>query len=134
MYIEFEDSDGSDLSDYEPQEKPKTYKNKNLPQSSVSKKYFEKKFLTLTKGYDDWPELGLALNVPRSKLKSILSLYPSDVLKAKSLLIEKWLETDDNASWLKLSVALNELKEHDISKYINETYLNSSKFETISNA
>ena len=61
---------------------------------------------------DWWEERGLGywLYIPRSKRVEIRQKFP-DEMEQKKQLISHWINTDPQASWRRLIVALDDMKE-----------------------
>ena len=57
-----------------------------------------------------WYDLGLELVDSNSILKGIKADHPNDVNACCSVMFEKWLEIDPDASWNKLIAALNNIE------------------------
>ena len=50
----------------------------------------------------DWRVIGTLLGLPQGELKAIEAGYPTNVKWCCNQMLEKWLDTDTNASWGKL--------------------------------
>ena len=54
----------------------------------------------------DWKVIGTLLGLPSGELKAIEAGYPTNVKWCCNQMLEKWLEMDPTASWVKLFAAI----------------------------
>ena len=71
-----------------------------------------------------WYDLGLELVDSNNVLKEIKANHPNDVNTCCTVMFEKWLERDPDASWSKLVTALNNIEMNtaaaSITKLVEE--------------
>jgi hypothetical protein len=60
----------------------------------------------------EWDQLGINLDLKPFKLKEIGKNKPGDIAGCRLALIDLWLRSDINASWQKLTEALEKLGEY----------------------
>ena len=71
-----------------------------------------------------WEELGEELSLPKSRLKEIRHDHCYRGLnRQKSAMLDLWFRYDTEASWEKLSAALQELDERVLAKKIRTEYM-----------
>ena len=74
----------------------------------------------------NWFNLGIQLNVSKAKLNKISQQY-SDHMRCLTEMLSIWLDSNPNASWTEIAVALKyssecELATNLVSKYSSRTY------------
>ena len=85
------------------------------------KSIFLREVIEITSGKIYWMDLGNALKVPRNYLTEI-KVKNFDDTTSNMLMLEKWIEEDQNASWDKLESALVFIGDKDVASKIREKY------------
>ena len=85
------------------------------------KSFFLIEVLEITRGKKYWMDLGCALNIPRNYLTDI-KVKNFDDTTSNKMMLEKWIEEDENASWHKLESALVFIGDKDVASKIREIY------------
>ena len=70
------------------------------------------------KGVMKWYELGVQLDLEKSRLDIIKANHPNDVVEAKLELVSEWLNNDPDKSWDKLASALRQIGHINLSDKI----------------
>ena len=72
-----------------------------------------------------WFDLGLYLGLSYSDLMIIEENYPQDDEQHLKECLAKWLRDDNEATWDKLAIAVNEVGETSVATYISEIIINN---------
>ena len=75
-----------------------------------------------TKVAENWVELGLALDIPISKILKLSDKYNNNLLKGLTSVYCYWLDDKNNLSptWDKLIAALHKIKEYEIAANVKQ--------------
>ena len=82
---------------------------------------FLRQVIEITSGKKYWMDLGSTLKVPRNYLTEI-KVKNFDDTTSNIMMLEKWIEQDENASWDKLESALVFIGDKDVASKIREEY------------
>ena len=75
---------------------------------------------------NDWYSLGVALLVPVSKLKEIMTSCPQEgTARWRIDLLQHWLDSTPTASWSDIITALEKIGHHTLSARLRTKYLPS---------
>ena len=82
-------------------------------------------------GMNDWYSLGVALLVPVSKLKEIMTSCPQEgTARWRIDLLQHWLDSTPTASWSDIITALEKIGHHTLSARLRTKYLPSATTTT----
>ena len=80
---------------------------------------------------NDWYSLGVALLVPVSKLKEIITSSPKEgTARWRIDLLQHWLDSTPTASWSDIITALEKIGHHTLSARLRSKYLPSTTTTT----
>ena len=78
-------------------------------------------------GVNEWYSLGVALLVPVSKLKEIITSSPQEgTARWRIDLLQYWLDSTPTASWSDIIRALERIGHHTLSARLRSQYLPST--------
>ena len=97
-----------------------------LARSAGNKEFNAKNILNATVPVTRWKDLGIQIDVPPHKLEEIRLTYYTSVTECKLALITHWLNSDDDACWVKLADALDRADYSAIAARIRQRYAPSS--------
>ena len=73
---------------------------------------------------NDWYSLGVALLVPVSKLKEIMTLSPqAGTAQWRIDLLQYWIDSTPTASWSDIITALEKIGHHTLSTRLRSKYI-----------
>ena len=78
-----------------------------------------KQVFNAIKGVIQWYQLGVQLDLEKSRLEIIKANHPNDVVAAKLELVSEWLNNDPDKSWDKLASALRQIGHINLSDKIS---------------
>ena len=78
-----------------------------------------KQVFNAIKGVIQWYQLGVQLDLEKSRLEIIKANHPNDVVAAKLELVSEWLNNDPDKSWAKLASALRQIGHINLSDKIS---------------
>ena len=73
----------------------------------------------------NWHTLGIKLDVPSHKLRTIEQNYPRDTERCKNEMLTMWLQMFPTAHWKDVVRALHKMGYHVLEKKVNREYVHA---------